>query len=752
MKDRAVLALEGGQPGDLDFRFKMNAVFRSTLNATAKNATLRRSQKARVSFEDTRTVPVSALENLLESIAKNKSILRAQIKQLYTGIGKPVPSRYQLGSDSPPAPAVFNPFEVLSQKEKKSLATIQALEEAEKKLAQKEEEWHSNVISATLTEKTLQNAASSFAMRQKRAQAAEYQSARSEGRNVDEETLSRISDGVVAEAPLPKILPPVVGIEISYHSGRDILPTDYDRLAAFIERHPDESRWFAPQECRSPEGTLLPLSHEMENLCLKNLRVKDSKALAHLEKNVKEALAWRWLIISHNHVNKDARVKLSPKLTISYERSRAKVNPNVKATEQMESVRSLVEEFIRVAKTPTPTPDPAVQQEIISASAVGQLTTQVWDTLLWTFSKQMIPTDDYRIQARPEFAHVQPIADRWNAVFESADALLESRKLPEVQSLGAPLELDKLLHRVDEVVHEPASEGSVADSAESWQLLHPEFIERDGTTFFRNDIELLDITEGQEFRTVVHEGVEYYSIIGTPAGPALSAKSKGKKPLRPAASSKEKSPKRATAVKSKEASQSPIQKENPLGVKGEPKSASLSESQRATLRKFFNLEEGVIPSDVWSRLSNKERQAEMAKRSIPRWASESVLRSPSNLQLILEGKLTRDNANKAARSLKVGASKATSQAMEAWQQLKHDFKGTPLFRNPATSKEKAFKKRFDQLVADYGQQPCFPKLRERPDQQGRSPSRGRKPTRSEGGDFLQMAKAFGEIARAFSGK
>jgi len=141
----------------------------------------------------------------------------------------------------------------------------------------------------------------------------------------------------------------------------------------------------------------------------------------------------------------------------------------------------------------------------------------------------------------------------------------------------------------------------------------------------------------------------------------------------------------------------------------------------------------------------------MAKRSIPRWASEAVLRSAGNLQLIVEGKLTKENANSAARTPKIAVTKATGQAMEAWQQLKSDFKGTPLYRNPSTAKEKAFKKRFDQLVVSYGQQPCFPKLRERPDQQGRSPSRGRKPS-SAGGDFLQMAKAFGEIARAFSGK
>jgi len=289
----------------------------------------------------------------------------------------------------------------------------------------------------------------------------------------------------------------------------------------------------------------------------------------------------------------------------------------------------------------------------------------------------------------------------------------------------------------------------VDEDPEKWVEEHPEFIERGSTTFFRSDIEILDVAEGQEFRTVLHNGVEYYAIVGTPSGPVKGSKARGKTSARPV------SPQKKSAAepsrKSEEPKGAPVSQSNPLRVKGEAKSKALSDGQRDTLRKYFHLEASPVPSDVWSSLSNKERAAEMAKRSIPRWASEAVLRSAGNLQLIVEGKLTKENANSAARTPKIAVTKATGQAMEAWQQLKSDFKGTPLYRNPSTAKEKAFKKRFDQLVVSYGQQPCFPKLRERPDQQGRSPSRGRKPS-SAGGDFLQMAKAFGEIARAFSGK
>jgi len=195
----------------------------------------------------------------------------------------------------------------------------------------------------------------------------------------------------------------------------------------------------------------------------------------------------------------------------------------------------------------------------------------------------------------------------------------------------------------------------------------------------------------------------------------------------------------------------PTEEENPLHVKGEPKSKALSEDQRKTLRKFFKLTEGLVPPEEWKAMNTKERSLAMAERSLPKWATNAVLKRSSNLELILKGELTKETVNghlSVTQPKKVGGS---SQAIEAWQSLKSDFKGVQLFRNPVTSKEKAFKKRFDSLVSDYGDQKCFPKLREHPDQQGRGRSSSRRggTTDSGMGAMLQMAKAMGEIARAF---
>jgi len=346
-----------------------------------------------------------------------------------------------------------------------------------------------------------------------------------------------------------------------------------------------------------------------------------------------------------------------------------------------------------------------------------------------------------------------------------ADNLMEDQVVtaPPVSEFSAG-ELEKKIDDFLSSTGEPAeaprgvlTPEEEAESLEEWELLHPEFIEVDGITYFRNDIQILDVAEGQEFRTRIHNGTEYYSVQGEASGPAKGSKARGKTTTRPISP-----PSKPTKVEGKkgkedgksEGSKLPLlAKENPLHVKGEAKSKALSEAERKTLRTFFKLKEDRVPAEQWAAMDNKSRSKAMAERSIPRWASEAVLRKSSNLQLIIEGKITKETAQQAPRDpAKISATKANGQAMEAWQQLKSEFKGVPLLKKPTTGREKAFKKRFDSLVSTYGQQPCFPKLKERPDQQGRSSSRGRSKSSGAGNDLLEMAKAFGEIARAFSGK
>lgn len=562
---------------------------------------------------------------------------------------------------------------------------------------------------------------------------------------------------------MPKILAAVVGIELQYYSALEILKDDYDRLAAFIERHPSDSLWFAPQNCLTQEGTLLPLSQECENLCRKNLSVKNREALAHLNKTEKEALAWRWLIISHNHANPTKKVKIPNSLTLAYERKgKSKESPiSAKAQEQISSLKTLVEGLKKEISTPKEGSSLPSQHACIPMDAIVQFVDNVWQMIVWMNNPGCdVKEGEARLVVKPKAAkYFADAAPKWNEVMECADELLTHQT---VHPVGPPAEAASLNHLFESIEEMSFDEADVRASEmlevdEVWGDNHPEFIEQDGLTYFRWDIELLDIAEGQSMLVTKHNGVDYHAVIGEATGPSKGIRAKGKTALRqapipkgPAPSKREKSPKRKESKEGKPSH--PVEQENPLRVKGEPKSKALKEGQRKALRLFFKLKEDQVPADEWQAMTNAQRHQAMSERSLPKWATEAVLRSPSNLQLILEGKITKVNANSAARSPKVGMTKATSQAMEAWQQLKSDFKGTGLFKKPVTSKEKAFKKRFDQLVSDYGQQPCFPKLRERPDQQGRSPQRGRSSQRSGGSDLLDMARAMGEIARAFRGQ
>jgi len=135
-----------------------------------------------------------------------------------------------------------------------------------------------------------------------------------------------------------------------------ILPEDYSRLVRFLERNPDENRWFAPQEARDATGQLLPLSQRYETICLKNLRIKGP--LARLTKEEKEALAWRWLVISHNHAFPKSKVLLPSKLSIAYERGKERKKQSMGTPDGLVELTKSLAEVRKVLETPNPQPQP----------------------------------------------------------------------------------------------------------------------------------------------------------------------------------------------------------------------------------------------------------------------------------------------------------------------------------------------------------------------------------------------------------
>jgi hypothetical protein len=287
----------------------------------------------------------------------------------------------------------------------------------------------------------------------------------------------------------------------------------------------------------------------------------------------------------------------------------------------------------------------------------------------------------------------------------------------------------------------------------------PESFDADGLAWFREDVDFIDAPEGTTFYSRFYRGAEYKSVV--PSVPSSNGGNKGKanvntlptfttSPPEVPLASKPKVPKTV----GKATKQTDVERDNPLHVKSAPKSAALSDEQRNTLRRFFNLPEGKVPAQEWAAMTPAAKSAELKARSIPRWATDAVLRSNDNLPLILNGTVTKENHSSVAKGATFKGGNRTSQAFEAWQNLKSDFKGTTLWDKPYTQKEKAFRKRFYQLLVDFGPQVCFPKLRSRPDQQGQASGRNVRNTGPLGGlgDFVSMAEAIGQISRAFNAR
>jgi hypothetical protein len=575
---------------------------------------------------------------------------------------------------------------------------------------------------------------------------------------------------------LPKLIDPVQGLTVEYVSSRHILPEDYDRLAAFIDRNRDRPLWYAPQEALGTDGKPVPLSKEAESWLLKNS--KKAKPVARLEPHDREMIAWRWLIVSYNHLNPLQRVNLHPRLSARYDRKVVAGKPVAGKEISPELLIALREAISGMtASSQVHSQQDGPDLELYPKAAVWSIVSACV-TVIQELTAQGASFDT----ETGRFAEKSPSKKNgFAAVVQRAnDFMVHTEKILEggaIEDLPAPsYDVTPLTTILDRVEASPVGEDGTPDdgvSLSAWEKANPESFDDEGMTWFREDIDLISAHPNQAFLTKVVNGVEYHAF--GKSAPAVAAESSKQGALReqrnlqqakPSPGRKEsagnsglkpslplpKQPKKEVPISGK--GKAPVEEDNPLHVKGTPKSRALSLEQRHALRRHFGLEEGLVDSESWSVMSAKEKSLALKARSIPRWASEAVLRHSDNLQAILEGRLTKDNMTSVARVAPPKSNNRTAQAMEAWQALKSDFKGTALLRRPLSQKEKAFKKRFDQLVTAYGQQPCFPKLKERPDQQGQvSSSTGRASSvRGGASEVLDIAKAFGEIARAFSGK
>jgi len=548
-----------------------------------------------------------------------------------------------------------------------------------------------------------------------------------------------------SEAFMPKLTPIVDGINVEHNCSQFIPESDYKQLSDFLERHVSDPIWFAPQQA-VVDGVVQPLSQEAQSWLLKNQSSKTLK-VSSMDKGQKEKVAWRWLIISHNSCNPKARVALNPKLSVKYERHGNKPSTSggdSSSKEESLKMNQILDALRENLKGSSQIPE---GHFVMARDSLDVFLMKSLDVIKWlTGSFATFSTETALFSAKTENTNPSTI-DRLNAWKDMADSIFNNEFQP------IPLDIEGYL---GEAVREasPIPEAEAQEDSPSGDATEPpESFDTGDRLWWRQDIDFTEVHEGQVFLTMEAFGATYYSLFEEQAAPLPASgqrEIKSSENSTPGTLSAGKSPveKGKEVARSGNKKKAVVEQENPLSVKGEPKSRSLSDEQRSSLRKFFKLTEGLIPPEAWNAMDNKAKAKSMAERSIPRWATAAVLRNAANLELIVQGKLTKDNADGGLAAPKQPGA-GSSQAIEAWTRLKTDFKGTTLFANPLTGKEKAFKKRFDSLVADYGEQKSFPKPRDRPDQQGRKGAGRGKGGGSAGmSEFLDMFKSMAEITKA----
>jgi len=714
----------------------------------SKTVILRRPKKATLSWSGTVNVTMTDMENAAEAINNSKLEVVNKIQ------GLEVSSKLADPFLTPGLDVQSGALPLGTKITKKGtvvfLSEIQREETLQKALAELRPELMKLERDYNLVFKTIGQAQSSISARLKDGKRAW----RLDNPDAPEEEFktSPLCMRIQNEVALPKLTSPVIGVNLT-HKSKSFLPEDqWARLLEFLERHPVDPFWYAPQDAIK-DGKVQPLSQEARSWLIRNLNNPKMK-VSSFDKSAKEKVAWRWLIISHNTKYPLSRVALDRKLAVSYERKtkRPAAAPGKTAdiSATLNTLLGAIDNF-KVTK-----PQTTQGKVLVSEDSMQSFLVNTNKLLTWLSAGYATYSHEDGFMAKPGKSGFDLNISRLNGWVKLSDSFSQGKELPidlpvDVSPLQEAVNMTKS-HLSDLPVEDETGKEQDWDTVSQDEDPPESFDDAEGRTWFREDIDLIDIYDGQVYLVCEKYGATYRAISGvvpTSSSIPKSEKAKGKIPLRPASPPVIKQGEKSDKGGGSEKRKSPLEEDNPLRVKGEAKSKSLSDSQRDSLRKFFKLTEGLIPPEEWSVMDNKQKAAAMKERSIPRWATSAVLKRSSNLQLILEGKLTQNNVADALSSQPSQGSKGKSQALEAWVKLKSDFEGVTLCRRPTTGKEKSFKKRYDQLVADYGAQKCFPKPKEKPEQQGRAPS-GRGNTRGgEMDGLLQLATAFGQIAKAF---
>jgi hypothetical protein len=621
--------------------FRLNVLLRSPAGTSPKTVVLRPRRKAAYSFENTRQIPASDLDLAVEQVGALVADCHNRVTELTRKEEGSIASKNQFielasGQEGPEEPS--SPSE--STGKRVPLPKTISLTEI-----QKEEKLGKDLEAARAELAQWRRAGSLLAMVRSKTPLAERE---------------------LGLFRLPKVLTSEPCIRIFVDTTRVADPSLVTYLRTYVVTNKvtkaGDLTLVAPLPSLSPEGVIQPLPKDMEQALL---LFQDRGAKAKRPSD--EALAWKWLIISHNSAARGKnRVPLHRRLAVHYSRNAES------STRRLTDVQA---------------------QNKILLELVETLRIQLGNT--------------------PGVARVRAVSA--GASPERADAI---QRLVQ-SSLPAPPDIPEEL--------ESSSDGSSehGDPVGPPQSADPPQIRwwQDGLWFMQSVNELADVQEGHWAAVARIDGALYRKIepvdaasLGVPIpGRPDTAKGKtgGGPPVPPAS-------KRALARDHSQARRSPkpvsppvdpLATKNPLRVSGVKRTDMLTSAQNESLRKFFKCPSSAIDPTIWATMSKPDKAAARSARSIPRWAVSAVVEDASNLAAVLKGDLTKENRPSASRRLTPGVPSSVNQATAsaAWKELKARHAGVRLMVRPTNSKEKAFKGSFDGLVKRFGPQPCFPK-------------------------------------------
>jgi hypothetical protein len=489
---------------------------------------------------------------------------------------------------------------------------------------------------------------------------------------------------------------------------------------------------YAPVSCLTPMHVPKPMPDEKAAVLSKWTRGANKT-------RPNDLVSWYWLIVSWNNSKRGIDAVPLPKGSRNPYFRKAKEGPpkpgmtlEVKAA--LEELRETMGKFSALSFPEAPvSEDPVViLRELIAGMSPGPMRKYVpisgqgsWDALL------------------ERDASTRPMVERAQLIEISLkDHLLKEQSY---QSRITELE-EKVSFLHSQVVNTPADDGeSVLDDGSHAPL--PDMILEHDRLWVSDPTAVRAPIVGRMI-----DGAQYWTSTNYPAG------SKGKERAEPppvptaskpkAANTKEPGKDQKTGQTPPKSQGDPLNSKNPLRVKGEPRTRLLPDDTVNRLRAALKVPTPTqVPKETWDSYTSKEKAKIRERSSLPRWAVAIVLENPVNLELIEQGRLTKDNFSKE----KVASAKVNSQvgnrsqtATAAWTSLKSKFKGVGLFQNPSTNKEKAFKKAYDSLVGEFGKLPVLPKPKVKPG--AKTSGAGLK---TGLGELAPMIELIGALSKAF---